>query len=113
MLTHADWKVDCYKRDNGLTVNTCTALDSGHPYDTAVKHPAYGDGRWITVEEYKSWESAQSGHQRWVETMTANDLPSELVDVSTNSPAKLSDTCCGSGWRVCKKRGGQDGLFRL
>jgi transposase len=82
-----------------LTVDTCAVSDSRQPYETAVCHPKYNDGRWVIVEMYDTKEQAQKGHERWVKTMTAPELPAMLKDVSTAGIAEFCDDLGGDDWR--------------
>jgi len=89
-------KVDNFKDEKtGLTVDTCTVPDTDHPFETGIKHPNYNDGNWVIVEEYDSKEEAQKGHDKWVKTMTAETLPSEIKDVSTSSMSKFMALVAG------------------
>jgi hypothetical protein len=76
-------KIDRFEGKNGLIVDTCAVSDSTQPFETAVQHSKYNSGKWIIVELYSTEEKAQTGHKKWVETMTAKKLPKSLTDVST------------------------------
>ena len=89
------------KVNSRIQVDTAAISDSEEPYETGIIHPAYGDGEWIIVELYDTIKKAKIGHEKWVKVITANDLPKELVDVSTASIAKLLDTF-GEDWRQNK-----------
>ena len=65
---------------SGLMVSTCRVSDGVHPIETAVKHPDYNDGKMVIVEGYDDPESARAGHEMWVEVMTHDPLPYELID---------------------------------
>ena len=97
--TYKDRKVDRYDGENGFFVSTALVTDSRHPYETAVKHQAYSDGDVIIVEMYDSKEKAQRGHDRWIERMTAAELPLQLIDVSMSMTADLCDLLDRGGWR--------------
>src|SRR4051794_13089256 len=72
-------------------VSTAYCSDGEMPYETAVEHVAYNDGQMVIVENYETAEEAAEGHDRWVKTMTADDLPEKLVD------------CCNAGIaQLCK-----------
>lgn len=73
-----------FEAENRLIVDTA-AVDGFKPYETAVKHPHYRNGRWIIVEAYDTREEAQVGHEKWVAAMTADTLPSVLVDCINDS----------------------------
>jgi hypothetical protein len=91
-------KVDRFEK-GALLVDTALVTDSYDPYETAVAHPAYNNGKWVIVETYKTKEAAQSGHKRWVEIMTADELPKELKDVSTAETSLWRDIE-GDDWRT-------------
>ena len=76
--------------DGDLLVSTAAVIDSDHPYETAVAHPAFNGGLIVIVETYDTVEDAESGHQKWVQIMTAPELPAELKDVSTCGIVKLA-----------------------
>ena len=83
-------KIDRYEAEDGkICVDTCAISDSDKPYETGVKHPRYNDGQWVIVELYDTPEAAQSGHEKWVKVMTADELPEVLSDVSSSAIAKL------------------------
>lgn len=99
-------------------VDTCAVTDSTQPFETAISHASYNDGKWIVVELYPTMALASKGHRKWVKTMTADILPAKLKNVSTAFIALLRDVVAGSQeWRNHnKKQGGfiiQDGLTNL
>jgi hypothetical protein len=96
--TYDQRKIDRYETDD-LLVDTCAVSDSAQPYETAVAHPKYNDGKIVIVEMYESAALAQVGHDKWVATMTAETLPDNLRDVSTAGIAMLSDALGGNDWR--------------
>lgn len=85
-----------------VIIDTCAVIDAAQPYETGVSHPAYNDGDWVIVELYDTKEEAQTGHDKWVETMTAAELPESLCDVSSASITQLLDTSTGNDWRTYK-----------
>jgi len=70
-------------------VDTCAVTDSTKPFETGIKHVRYNGGAWIIVELYDTKEEAIKGHDKWVDTMEANQLPEQLNDVSTCAIAQL------------------------
>jgi hypothetical protein len=84
-------KVDRFENDD-LSISTCRVSDSKRPFETAVKHPKYRQDKWIVVEKYDTKEQAQTGHDKWVETMTTDPLPAKLIDVSDNEIRDMSDS---------------------
>ncbi len=95
-------KVGLYKSDN-LVVSTAAVTDGNHPYETAVKHPEYNDDKLVIVEAYDSKEDAQSGHDRWIFTMSAEDLPEFLQDCQN---AKISSFMTKEELRFPRKKSG-------
>lgn len=80
-------KVARYDGD-GWFISTALVYDAEGPqYETAIVHPEYNEGEHVIVEVYSTEEKAEEGHERWVEVMTAGELPDELVDVYL-SPVK-------------------------
>lgn len=82
--------VDYFEGD-GFAISTARVTDSTHPFETAVGHPEYNNGKWVIVELYDSHESAKSGHAQWVSKMTNGKLPESLIDVSGADIALLAD----------------------
>ena len=102
MGNYEDRKVARFE-DGTCTVDTAAVTDSAKPYETGICHPAYNEGAWVIVELYDTKEGAVAGHDRWVKTMTAKELPAELTDVSTATTAVLLDgaaSAVGEAWRV-------------
>lgn len=81
---HDERKVDTYK-EGDLFVDTCAVSDSTKPYETAVAHLRYNEGKMLIVELYDTKEEAQVGHDKWVKIMTAEKLPNAIEDVSTSN----------------------------
>ena len=78
---HDDRMVGRYETDD-LFVDTCLVTDVEDPYETAVGHVEYNNGKLIIVETYKTESEAKAGHDRWVDTMLQDNLPESLTDVS-------------------------------
>ena len=83
-----DRKVGRYK-EGDVFVSTVSVTDGREPYETAVGHPLYNDSSLVIVECYSTKGEAQAGHDRWVKTMTANELPDELRDCSNAGISQL------------------------
>ena len=90
-----------FTKNDELIVDTCMVTDSAQPYETAVAHKAYGNGRWIVVEMYNSKEEALTGHNKWVSKMTAKELPESLYDVSS---AYITTLISNDEWRTVSRR---------
>lgn len=76
-----DRKVARYD-EGDLFVSTTLVYEEGGPqYETAIAHPEYNEAAHIIVEIYPDKEAAEKGHKKWVELMTAEELPDELTDV--------------------------------
>ena len=89
MDNHEDRMVDRYEDGEDFIIDTCYANDTPKPYETAVMHPSYNNGRWVIVEDYNKEDEAQIGHNKWVEIMTADKLPDQLVDIATSGVAQF------------------------
>jgi len=96
-------KVDRFEKE-GLLIDTCAVNDSDKPFETAISHPMFNDGKLVVVELYDTKEQAQKGHNKWVKIMTKKKLPKSLKDVSTAEVAKLCDAIGGDKWRNIKRR---------
>lgn len=105
MGNYDDRKVDRYDDEQtGLMVSTVMVTDSDQPYETAVRHQRYNDNKMVIVEMYESKEEAQTGHDKWVKTMTSKKMPTQLEDVSTSCISKMCDAVSSNeGWRVMEK----------
>lgn len=79
--------VDSYK-ENDLFVDTAAVSDSTKPFETAIAHPKYNDGKIVIVELYDTKEDAQVGHDKWLNLMLEKP-PRQLSDVSTACSANL------------------------
>lgn len=82
-------KVDRFEGEDGFFISTAEVTDSPRPFETAVAHPNYYDGEILIVECYDTREEAQTGHDLWVEKMTADVLPESLTDVGESGIAQL------------------------
>ena len=51
-------KVDRFEKDT-LIIDTCFVSDGSLPYETAIQHEEYNEGKWVIVENYPDKESAQ------------------------------------------------------
>ena len=72
-------KVARFEKDS-LMISTARVSDGSQPFETAVAHPAYNNGKIVIVESYMTKEQARHGHDTWVSAMTAETLPVQLVD---------------------------------
>ena len=82
-------KVACYDED-GVFVSTAAVCDGRKPFETAVEHPRYNDGKLVIVECYDTREDAEKGHKLWVRLMTAKRLPTVLTDCTNAEVSQLS-----------------------
>lgn len=97
---YEDRKVGRYHDEaTGVFVSTAWVNDSDPPWETAVEHPNYNGGKMVIVEHYHSREAAETGHEKWVQTMTTEPLPALLVDKSSHIFAELLDAVGGDEWR--------------
>ena len=99
MFNYEDRKVDRYE-DGVMVISMAAVDDSDKPYETAVAHPNYNDGKFVIVSTYDSRLEAEIGHQAWVQIMTAETLPVTLNDVSTAFVTALMDAIGGTDWRA-------------
>lgn len=81
---YEDRKVDNTVLDDGTEVDTCYVNDGHQPYETAVAHPQYNEGKWVIVEAYDTKDQAQDGHDRWINLMASDKRPSILKDCSNS-----------------------------
>lgn len=88
MGTYDDRKVDRYE-DGDIFVSTCSVTDGQKEYETAVAHPQYNGGSMVIVQMYDTREGAQQGHDEWVKTMTADELPNTLVDCNNSEISQM------------------------
>ena len=101
MLGNHEQRAVARFEQDGLIIDTCTVTDSAQPYETGICHSAYNDGKWIIVELYDTKEEAQTGHDKWVKLMTADEFPGSLRDVSSASIMQLTDALAPNGeWRT-------------
>lgn len=106
--TYAERKIDNYNGKDGLVVDTCAISDSNKPYETAVEHPAYDEGKMVIVELYDTKEEAQKGHDKWLKRMTTGKLPETLRNVFTASVTSLCDVLGkNKNWRIHIKKEGK------
>lgn len=61
---------------------TFLAKDRTLPYETAVLHKNFNDGKWIVLEGAETKEKAQETHNKWVEYFLNNDVQ-EIQDSYT------------------------------
>jgi hypothetical protein len=103
MDNYEDRKVARYDADWGF-ISTAFVTDADLDYETAVRHRDYNDGQLVIVEAYATREEAQAGHERWVATMSANELPESLRDNGRAGIAQLCDAFSGDeDWREFKR----------
>ena len=91
MMGNYDSRMVDRHEEEDLLVSTCRVTDGQKPFETAVAHPEYNDGSMVVVEMYDTEGEAQIGHLNWVKTMTADDLPKELVDCCNAGVGQLAE----------------------
>ena len=99
---YSERRVDSF-RQGDLFVSTVRVPDADAPFETAVGHPDYNEGRLVIVEEYSDIDEAREGHKVWVALMTAEELPTKLTSVSTSRAAGLRDAVRGERWRIMER----------
>lgn len=82
-------KVNLYRKDS-LFISTVKVTDGDKIYETAIAHPEYNKGTLIIVDKYDTIEEAKRGHEKWVITMTSDNLPEKLVDCQNSWISKLA-----------------------
>ncbi len=78
--TYEQRKVARTELSEGGFVSTAEVTDGAQPYETGISSPHYDNGHVIVVEAYSTREEAENGHARWVEVMSADELPESLMD---------------------------------
>lgn len=87
-----DRKVDRWdNEDETQMVSTCSVTDGRKPYETAVMHPAYNEGKTVIVECYDTKEQAQVGHDKWKDLITSDKLPLTLTDCANSEISQMCD----------------------
>lgn len=90
--------------ENDIFISTARVRDAQLPFETAVAHPDYNDGKIIIVETYGTSELAKQGHEKWVKIMTSEQLPDSLTCVGTAEIAMILDEFDEPNWRVYPRR---------
>lgn len=94
--TYEDRKVDRWDSgDKTKMVSTAAVSDGRKLFETAVKHPAYDDGKMIIVGCYDTKAEAQVGHDKWLDLMLTNKLPKVLSDCGNAKISQLIDLLDG------------------
>lgn len=81
--------------DKTKMVSTAAVSDGREPFETAVAHPSYNDGKMIIVECYRTKEKAEKGHQKWLDLMLSDKLPLTLTDCANAAVGQLLDSVGG------------------
>lgn len=71
-------------------ISTCRVSDGDKPYETAVEHKSYNNGKMVIVESYDTKDEAKAGHAKWIATMTAETLPDSLTDCANSAISQLA-----------------------
>ena len=85
-------------------VSTARVSDGAKPYETAVKHTDYNEGKMVIVDHYNTKKQAQTGHAKWLATMTATKLPKVLIDCANS---KVQQICSAFGEKTVYNRKNQ------
>ena len=72
-------------------VSTVIVSDGAKPFETAISHPGYNNGKWIIVASYDDLEAAKVGHEKWVKMVIEDCLPNKLVDVHNSWISQMMD----------------------
>lgn len=76
----------CVGRDNyewGF-ISTAAVSDGQQPFETAVRHTEYNNGKIVIVEAYDTREAALAGQGKWVKKMTSARPPRSLTDCANS-----------------------------
>lgn len=76
-------------------ISTARVSDGRKPYETAVEHPEYNDGKMVIVDCYDTKADAAAGHAKWKKRMTAKRLPASLTDVANAEVAQMLESIDG------------------
>lgn len=88
---YEDRKIGRWDSEDGLKmVSTCSVTDGREPFETAVQHPSYNNGKMVIVECYSTKKEAVTGHDKWLKLILENNLPSVLTDCQNS---KISQMC--------------------
>ena len=88
-------KVDRWDDDLRM-LSTASVTDGEKPYETAIAHPDYNDGKIIIIGYYDTKEDAQAGHDKWLNLILSDKLPTTLVDCANAETAKLCESIGGA-----------------
>ena len=88
---YSDRKVDRYNGEEGVMVSTAAVSDGREPFETAVQHPDYNEGKMVIVECYATKELAQVGHDKWQERVEKETLPKVLTDCQNSEVSQFCD----------------------
>lgn len=77
---YEDRKVGRWQKGD-VFVSTAAVNDSSFPYETAIAHPDYNNGKLIIVENHSSLKDAKTGFKKWVKKMSAKKHPATITDV--------------------------------
>lgn len=91
MAGNYDLRKVAHDEEGDLIVDTAAVTDGRQPYETAVCHPCYNNGRWVIVEAYDTTQEAQAGHERWFSELKTT-LPPYLRDCCNCGLSELLDT---------------------
>lgn len=66
---------------NGFKIDTVEVFDREWRYETGILHQKFKGGKdWVIVEGYSTKDEAVTGHNKWVEIATNEEIVS-LTDV--------------------------------
>lgn len=86
--------------DQKFLVSTIQPGDATqYPYETAIEHPAYGDGELIVVDGAETFDDAIRIHNKWIDKLDVSfgQLPEVVIEFA-NSPIlqmmRIMDPSC-------------------
>lgn len=90
--TYQSRKVDRWdNEDKTKMISTAAVSDGRKPFETAVLHPSYNEGKMVIVECYDTKAKAQKGHNNWLDLMLNNKLPKVLTDCGNSIVSQMAD----------------------
>lgn len=72
-------------------VSTCFVSDGKQPFETAISHKEWDNGKLVIVQAYDTMEEAALAHLEWVEKFKNKDFPDEIFDCKNALLTQLDD----------------------
>jgi hypothetical protein len=94
-LTNPPTPIARYTKGDAFVSTIGDVSDGEKPYETALQHPDYNNGKIIIVEKYDTEEEALEGHGKWTDLLVTGNLPEEITDCSNSHIQQLMDSFQG------------------